>query len=808
MPPLPSTASRKQNIACDQCRTKKIRCLRTDKTEICEQCDAKGTGCTSHYIESLAQSKSKRTRKAPNTTDKDAERSTSPPSKRRRRKSDTSERRELDHSTSRSETELGIAAEPISTYEIGESSQRRSFDVGQEGLVDSLHLLAQLAPSQPATTSSTATVARAPAVPTLEDKQNRLIRYLLSPYPVTTLEYGYTDLAGIESCEARQDDIWEEENGRIWAESPSEAHLTLIQGSTKELADQLLETFFSICHPRYPCYDLTTFRARFQSPNTHPDGPLSHTVLAVALAWGARFSDHPIISHDRQECSARDGDVARRGRTRSRLVGLMVIRAREVAETCKAFRAPKLENVQALMILEGLLGQYRPRCISAAVEHLIVMGYNTAAGLMKIQDSKMRSEAISIWWVLVISDGFRSVFHRLKPCLYDEDYNIKPPDAPINAEPDRQQINGFSFGVADDTEAWFAAAHAGASMCRALCKSLWIPQTSETGIPLSTLRDFIHQASQLRGDFVSRLGVPSKWPEEWDFIQAMTACATDSFWHCLWLVVDRAIVEFGVKEEKSGVGGGWMLEVDNVKRRIREESEHAALRITALVAVLTEAGYMRLDPLICHHPVYEAGRYLASQGRVESLACVAGLKQYSTTFPAMWTQAEEVERIYEMNKSQPLSPQYMPTMSTRPGDFETTTRPTLDHTGSSEHSQTTLNNISSDRTPVQDQNKQTGLKTPPYFSQLMRPDENPFTRESQNAETNVPATTSGDTPNIPDIDAILKQVLPERPSVLPPSTSAQVARHNERPQNDPVVTRVEHIDSATGAFSWFHPYNF
>lgn len=64
----------------------------------------------------------------------------------------------------------------------------------------------------------------------------------------------------------------------------------------------------------------------------------------------------------------------------------------------------------------------------------------------------------------------------------------------------------------------------------------------------------------------------------------------------------RALEESGVEEKTKGtmgmggVGMGIGVEVESVKRRIKEECEHAALRIAALVAVLTENEYLSLDP--------------------------------------------------------------------------------------------------------------------------------------------------------------------------------------------------------------------
>lgn len=82
----------------------------------------------------------------------------------------------------------------------------------------------------------------------------------------------------------------------------------------------------------------------------------------------------------------------------------------------------------------------------------------------------------------------------------------------------------------------------------------------------------------------------------------MAACSADVSHHALWLVLYRALEESGVEEERNGgvgmgMGGmGIEVEVKSVKRRLKEESEHAALRIAALVAVLTENEYLSLDP--------------------------------------------------------------------------------------------------------------------------------------------------------------------------------------------------------------------
>jgi hypothetical protein len=123
------------------------------------------------------------------------------------------------------------------------------------------------------------------------------------------------------------------------------------------LADELLDSFFSITHIRYPLLDPDRFRAQFAEPDTHPDGPIYHPLLAVALAWGARFSENPILLADRGEISARDPEANAKGFTRSRMAQLLVIRGREVLEVCKVFRYAKMENVQVGILMEPLIAR-------------------------------------------------------------------------------------------------------------------------------------------------------------------------------------------------------------------------------------------------------------------------------------------------------------------------------------------------------------------------------------------------------------------------------------------------------------------
>lgn len=65
------------------------------------------------------------------------------------------------------------------------------------------------------------------------------------------------------------------------------------------------------------------------------------------------------------------------------------------------------------------------------------------------------------------------------------------------------------------------------------------------------------------------------------------------------MIVNEAIEEFGLEDMNKANGdvdNSSKLELINLRRRIKEESDHGALRIASLVSVLTENGYLRLDP--------------------------------------------------------------------------------------------------------------------------------------------------------------------------------------------------------------------
>lgn len=71
--------------------------------------------------------------------------------------------------------------------------------------------------------------------------------------------------------------------------------------------------------------------------------PLPHALLATVIAWGAKFSEHPLLVHDRETNAGR-----------SRICRILSRRAREVSEGEKIHRLPTYDNVIIALLLEPL----------------------------------------------------------------------------------------------------------------------------------------------------------------------------------------------------------------------------------------------------------------------------------------------------------------------------------------------------------------------------------------------------------------------------------------------------------------------
>ncbi|ORX33743.1 hypothetical protein BD324DRAFT_638421 [Kockovaella imperatae] len=620
MPSAPSVL-RKQNVACDACRAKKVRCQRSSTAERCAQCINKEVECTSHYIEQL-QSKARRARRK---TGGDAE------SGQRKRS------RQLEGGDVSTPFDDPVALlQEVSMATLQSSLGDTNGETSRAGR-ERMNALQNPLTKRPS------------------ERRDNLLRYLFSPTPITHYDFGYTDISSVEQCASGTSDLWEEDGGRLWAEAPSQAHSNVSEADVTELADDLFESYFSIAHPRFPAFNPDQFKAQYQEPDTHPDGPVDHALLAVSIAFGARFSDHPVIESDRAECTARDESEFGAGirPPRSRIVQLLVVRAREVVEAQKSHRVRKLLNALILVNLESLLGQiptlgdrYVPYHYQAAVKHVIVLGYNSPESLLAIKDEKERATAVYAWWMICLVDGFRSVFHRLPSSLNEINYTA--PDLPEGV---LDKAAGPFGEQADHAVVWFSAASMSSALCRDLSRGLWNATAMKEGIRIASLRSYIASITTWKDKYLATLGVPEKVPDDWDFLNAITATGSDTYLHALWLVIERAIKDFGIYELKR-MAEGESVSVDpdheEIRQKIKEESERAATRINGLISVLKENSYLRLDPLVLYQPICEAGWYFASQGRAECQTCVDGLKQYSLAYPSFWDTALNMERMYAL----------------------------------------------------------------------------------------------------------------------------------------------------------------
>lgn len=161
----------------------------------------------------------------------------------------------------------------------------------------------------------------------------------------------------------------------------------------------LVETYFSIVHIRYPIIDADEFRSRFFNHTPELGGPPPDVLVAVILAWGAKFTENPIIVADRLEAAneltpsqwqkrqasaadvgpASESNKVQRqygeqrlraqdlhsssARNQARIVGRsriaqdLIVKAQEVLDRNKAHRHATVDNIKAAVIIQALFWQ-------------------------------------------------------------------------------------------------------------------------------------------------------------------------------------------------------------------------------------------------------------------------------------------------------------------------------------------------------------------------------------------------------------------------------------------------------------------
>ena len=68
-----------------------------------------------------------------------------------------------------------------------------------------------------------------------------------------------------------------------------------------------------------------------------------HRLVAVVIAWGAKFSEHPLLVKDRE-----------RNRGQSLLAKALINRVRDLAEDLKVHRVPNADHVVVALLIEPM----------------------------------------------------------------------------------------------------------------------------------------------------------------------------------------------------------------------------------------------------------------------------------------------------------------------------------------------------------------------------------------------------------------------------------------------------------------------
>ncbi|KAJ2913923.1 hypothetical protein MD484_g6506, partial [Candolleomyces efflorescens] len=266
-----------------------------------------------------------------------------------------------------------------------------------------------------------------------------------------------------------------------------------------------------------------------------------------------------------------------------------------------------------------------------------------------IQDPDNRGTIIFAWWMTCLCDAYASAYYRRKPILDDEDYDIDFYTAgPVSEEGSDGQNPGPSPREQLEFLGYYKAAHSLARTARQMSRQLWKPSVDSDGVPFETLLTFSNLLSEWRDEYLSSVGVPANYSGTWDFVSAVSSCASDATYHVMWIILYNALDDFGIRELNGSPSPPPNIsQIDAVKRKVVEEALHGALRIAGLAGVLTSNGYLRLDPAVMHVSCIQAGTFLARLGRPEVANCIAGLEQYSYSYEEAGEQAREMRKLYE-----------------------------------------------------------------------------------------------------------------------------------------------------------------
>lgn len=161
-----------------------------------------------------------------------------------------------------------------------------------------------------------------------------------------------------------------------------------------------------------------------------------------------------------------------------------------------------------------------------------------------------------------------------------------------------------------------------------MCRVLWIPATENDGIPFESLVSLVTAFSQWRDEHLDRVGVPSNFEADWDFVAAVTACtfapsltsrcswlidcgigSSDATFHLMWILLSQALEDYGIRESNDLMRGGGgdartstgttvtLTDCDALSHQITHAAQHGALRIAGLVRSPRSAMTWRMNEL-------------------------------------------------------------------------------------------------------------------------------------------------------------------------------------------------------------------
>ncbi|ETS63648.1 hypothetical protein PaG_01949 [Moesziomyces aphidis] len=650
-------ASRKQNSACDACRSRKVRCNRDPGEAKCNHCKAKNIECTTLYVQ-WATSSSKRPVKRARTSLLAAS---------------EEEKKEIPKPP-----EIADAAVNAQDHLLNALFQRDT----EYAPIDNHVYYYNILPCNTPLSASGYTVRN--ILPTA---------YLPGPKPA--------------------------------AITNAELHL-LDRQRREDFVNDLVETFFSVVHARLPLLNPQTFRKRYYERSKELGGPPSDVTLAIVIAWGAKFSENPLIAQDRAESAVElqkahqqaqaallkgesekadqitgiKGGIEQpiltvpeelRDHGRNRIADHLTWRAQDIMDRLRVARVATLENAQACLLMESmllhpsvyfngnpniagtpiaaphrsLLEYTNGHWYVIAIKHMIDLGIHCKEKVMTIKDPALRGETLFAWWLACMADAASALYFQRRSLISAEDYNSDPPVA----DADNKKVAPHPLDSIDSYLAFFGSMHDAVTFQSKVSAMHFAPRSHIEGVPFDKVAEAAELLKKWRVDHLEKVGVPlPHWPPHWDYIAAVSACTSDINYHANWICLWRLVDETGILgTDRSDATSP--IHQDRLKRRsaserdvargdapdpdrvqavlatIQEEALNSALRIAGLTEILRSNQYLRLDPANSLQSLEMAAHMLIRFQRSEVDIIVAGFRQYGLSYEDCFDKADVMEDL-------------------------------------------------------------------------------------------------------------------------------------------------------------------